>query len=67
MVPVDPEKKEKTLKREIAGIMLVFLAGMWLAGVGGNELAFEAAKFLTFPLLGWSGAAFALDWKAKQA
>lgn len=64
---LDEAKKPKTYKREIAGCMLAFLSVVWMIGIGGNELAFEAGKFLTFPLLGWSGAAFALDWKAKQA
>ncbi|WP_422049726.1 hypothetical protein [Shimia sp.] len=56
---------EKTYKREVASVMLVFLAVMWVWGIF-DEIAFEAAKFLTVPVLGWSGAAFALDWKAKQ-
>lgn len=67
MVQAVETKQPKTYKREIAGGMLAFLAFVWLVGIDGNELAFEAGKFLTFPLLGWSGAAFALDWKAKQS
>lgn len=56
----------KTYKREVATCMLLFLAALWVWGIS-NEVAFEAAKFLTFPIMGWSGAAFALDWQAKQA
>lgn len=56
---------EKTYKREVAIAMLTFLGGMYVWGVY-DEVAFEAAKFITFPVFGWSGAAFALDWKHKQ-
>lgn len=56
----------KTYKREVAVAMLLFLAGMFVWGIY-EETAHESAKFLTLPIFGFAGAAYALDWRSKQA
>lgn len=58
--------KTKTYKREVAGAMLLYLGVMFAVGVS-NEQAMQAAEFLTLPIFGFAGAAFALDWRAKQS
>jgi len=55
----------KTYKREVAGGMLVFLGVMFVWGVG-NEVAIEAARFLTLPIFTFAGGAFAIDAVFKQ-
>lgn len=55
----------KTYKREVASVMLVFLSGMFVWG-GWNEVAFEAARFLTLPIFTFAGGAFAIDAVFKQ-
>lgn len=58
-------KNEKTYKREVAIAMFVFLAGLFVWGVYDAE-AKDSARFLTLPIFGFGGAAFALDWRTKQ-
>ncbi|MBC7156581.1 MAG: hypothetical protein H5U20_03590 [Rhodobacteraceae bacterium] len=55
----------KTGKREIACLMLAFLAGMFVWGVA-VPAAMEAARYLTLPVFTFAGAAFGLDAWAKQ-
>ena len=52
--------KQKTYKREVAGLMLLFLTGLFLWGTVNPEAA-EAARFLTLPIFGFAGGAFAID------
>lgn len=58
---------QKTYKREVAVGMLLFLAGLFLAGIIFPEtLAIEAAKFLTTPIMLFASGAYGLDALAKQ-
>jgi len=50
----------KTYKREVAGAMLVFLGVMFVWGVW-NEVAMEAARYLTLPIFTFNAGAFAID------
>lgn len=56
---------DKTYKREIAGVMLLFLSGMFVWGVS-NESAKQIAEFLTLPVFTFAGGAFAIDAVFKQ-
>lgn len=55
----------KTYKREVAGVMLVYLAVAFIWGVSSPE-AMEAARFLTLPIFGFAAGAFAIDAVYKQ-
>jgi len=57
--------KPKTYKREIALVMLVGLAGLFVWGVFNPE-AKQVAEFLTMPIFTFAGGAFALDSAFKQ-
>lgn len=57
--------KEKTYKREIAAVQLLFLGVCHVWGVY-NESAAQMAQFLTLPVFTFAGGAFALDAVAKQ-
>lgn len=58
---------KKTLKRETAGAMLVFLFGLFLySALTANPVALDAAKFLTLPIFSFASLAFGLDAYAKQ-
>lgn len=60
-------EKQKTFKREVAVGMLLFLAGLTLAGIGyPDTLAWEAAKHFTMPIFTYAGLAFGIDSYAKQ-
>jgi hypothetical protein len=57
----------KTYKREAAGVMLLFLAGLFLWGIyDPSSRADETAEFLTLPVFTFAGAAFSLDAVFKQ-
>lgn len=55
----------KTFKRELAAVMLAFLAGLVIWGIF-DEQARDAARFLTLPVFTFAGGAFGLDALAKQ-
>lgn len=55
----------KTYKREIATAMFVYLALMFVVALDSDR-ALEIAKFLSLPIFGFGGGAFALDWQSKQ-
>ncbi len=55
----------KTYKRELAILMLAFLAGLVVWGIYNSE-ARDAARFLTLPIFTFAGGAFGLDALAKQ-
>jgi hypothetical protein len=57
--------KTKTYKREVALVMLVCLAGLFVWGVYSPQ-AMQVAEFLTFPIFTFAGGAFALDAAFKQ-
>lgn len=65
MQPENGKKLTKTYKREVAGAMLLFLAALFIWGVY-EPTANENAKFLTLPIFGFAGGAWALDWRTKQ-
>ena len=56
---------EKSYKREVAGVMLVFVGALFLASMW-FEQATQAAEFLTTPVFLFAGAAFGMDSYAKQ-
>lgn len=55
----------KTYKRELAGVMLLFLFGMTVLGLWYPEAA-EAAQSLKYEVFGFTALAFGLDAYAKQ-
>ena len=57
--------ERKTYKREIAGVMLIFLFGLVLGGVWYPSAA-AAADSLKFEVFGFAAMAFGLDAWAKQ-
>lgn len=57
--------QEKTYKREVAGVLLLFLGGLFIWG-GWLPYAAEIAKYLTLPIFGFTGLAFGMDAYAKQ-
>jgi len=59
----DPTKK--TYKREVAGVLMLFLMGFFVWGVW-DPRAQQAAEFLTLPVFTFAGGAFALDSVFKQ-
>lgn len=59
--------KNKTYKREVAVIMIAFLADLFYRAVSsGDPIALEAAKFLTTPIFTFAGLAFGFDAYSKQ-
>lgn len=57
----------KTYKREVAGVLLLFLMGMFVWAVGDDTgRAMQIAEFLTLPIFTFAGGAFALDSVFKQ-
>lgn len=59
------ETKQKTYKREVAALMLLWLAGMATWGIY-EEAAKQAAEFFTLPIFTFAGGAFAMDAVFKQ-
>lgn len=58
---------QKTYKREVAAVMLLFLAALVVAGIiWPDTIAWEAAKFFTLPIFTFAGASFGADFYAKQ-
>lgn len=57
---------QKTFKRETAGVMLLFLGGLFITGIIGNEQAARAAEFLTLPIFTFAAGAFGIDAFLKQ-
>ena len=57
--------RPKTYKREVAIVMLCFLAGFFVWGVFNGQSA-ESARFLTLPIFTFAGGAFGLDAWAQQ-
>ncbi len=55
----------KTYKREVAGVMLLYLAIAFGWGIYNTE-AMEAARFLTLPIFGFAAGAFTIDAVFKQ-
>lgn len=55
----------KTYKREVAGLMLLFLAGLTVWGVWEPE-AKEASRFYSIFIFTFSAGAWGLDSWAKQ-
>lgn len=52
----------KTYKREVSVVMLLFLAGLSLAGIiWPDSQSWQAAEFFTFPIFTFAGGAFGLD------
>lgn len=61
------EEKQKSFAREVAIAMLLFVAGLTVAGIFMPEtIAWEAAKFFAIPVITFTGAAFSLDKYLKQ-
>lgn len=58
--------RHKTYKRETAITLLMFLGGLFVWGVFGNEAAADAARFLTLPVFAFAGGAFGMDALAAQ-
>lgn len=59
--------KQKTYKREVAGVMLFSLAALTVAGIAWpTSLAWEVAKFYATPVFVFAGGAFGLDAISKQ-
>lgn len=56
---------DKTYKREVATVQLVFLGTMFVWGVH-EPVAKQIAEFLTLPVFTFAGAAFAMDAVFKQ-
>lgn len=56
---------EKTYKRELAALMLLFLALCFVASLWLPE-ALQIAEYLTTPIFLFTGAAFGMDAYAKQ-
>jgi preprotein translocase subunit SecF len=64
---MDNPKPKKTLKREVAALLLaVLLLLIFLWVFFENLLAGEAVKVLNLPILTFAGAAFGLDSVVKQ-
>lgn len=61
------EKAQKTLKREYAVALMLFVLGLFLWGLIAVRVDIvDVAKFLTVPVLLFNAAAFGLDSAAKQ-
>lgn len=59
--------RPKTFKREIAGVLLLFLGSLFVWGIiDPQSTATQAAEFLTFPVFTFAGGAFAIDAVFKQ-
>lgn len=59
--------ESKTYKREVAGVLLVFLMAMFVwAVIDTTGRAMQIAEFLTLPIFTFAGGAFALDSVFKQ-
>lgn len=56
---------QKTYKREVAMVMLLFLAILGVWGIWEPE-AKVAAQFFTLPIFTFAGGAFAMDAAFKQ-
>ncbi len=56
---------EKTYKREVASIMLAFLAIMYVWGVY-NPSSLQVAEYLTTPVFLFVAGAFGMDAYSKQ-
>ena len=59
---------EKTYKREVAGAMLVAVAGLAVASffAPNPEPVVEIFKTVIYPVMGYVGFAFGMDSYAKQ-
>lgn len=57
----------KTYKREVAVVMLLFLAALVVAGIYmPDTIAWQAAQFFTLPIFTFATAAFGIDAVFKQ-
>lgn len=61
------EPVQKTMKREYAVALMLFVLGLFMWGLIAQRTdVIETAKYLTFPVLLFNAAAFGLDAAAKQ-
>jgi hypothetical protein len=57
----------KTYKREVAGGMLLFLAGLFVWSIiDPGSPAKDVAEYLTWPIFSFAGGAWALDVMIKK-
>lgn len=58
--------RQKTYKREIAGVMLAYCAAMGLLYTMGNDRALQVIDLFFYPSLAFAAGAFGFDEYAKN-